>query len=217
MPNFENLEDTAALEAEKHAQALRLKDGLEYNYWTMAADLAEHRAKLSLYLWAFGHYNQPARVLEIGCGPLGGMLPLLQHASRRVGIDPLVEDYQAAGILLPDPGIEYVAAHFGTAWETAERFDAIISTDSLDHGDMGLHLLPKIVGLLAPRGRFYLHLHFRPADKLNESHDHSMTEPDLRMHLAESGLVIVSERWFPNDVDGMFPVPTLVAVYERPA
>lgn len=191
---------------------LTKKDALEYNYWATTKYAEYHRAKLGLYLWAFGHYDQPQSVLEIGCGPYGGVLPMIARAPRRVGVDPLANEYRKLG-QLPD-GIDFVAAHF-EEWPCAETFDAIFAIDALDHGEMGLQLLPKIAELLTPRGRFYLHLHFRPAHRLNEIHNHSMSEADLRHNLEVARLKPLSGTWYSDDVDGTFECRTLVGVYER--
>ncbi len=194
---------------------LTLKDMLELSYWTTSKHMSYHRAKYAMYLWTFGHANQPKSVLEIGPGPLGGVLPLIARANRLVGVDPLVDRYRAAGLLPEIEGGEFISMHFED-WQTEERFDAVFAIDALDHGEMGLHLLPKIAGLLNPGGRMYLHLHFRPASRLNEIHDHQMTEEDLRVNLAAAGLQYISETWLSDDIDGTFECPTLVAVYERP-
>jgi cyclopropane fatty-acyl-phospholipid synthase-like methyltransferase len=194
---------------------LTKKDGLELNFWTMAADIPYHRAKLSVYLWSWGCYKIPDSVLEIGCGPIGGFLPLITRARRRVGVDPLVDEYRKAGLLPADPGIDFVAAHF-EQWETIERFDAIVAADSLDHGEMGFDLIPKIAELLNPGGRFYLHVHLRPPERLNESHDHSLTSEGLDRALAAAvPLIELRREIFPIDVDGTFECPALVAVWER--
>jgi len=198
---------------------LTRKDSMELAYWKNT-DLAYHRAKNVIYMWAFGHYKQPQSILEIGCGPLGGILPFfLAHRldpdaqPRRVGVDPLIEEYWALGNLPSGP--EYISAHF-EEWQTEERFDAIFAIDALDHGEMGLALLPKIESLLNPGGRFYLHLHFRPDARLNEIHDHKMTVEDLDYWLSRTNLVELRRDWYPRDVDDSFDCPTLVAVWERP-
>lgn len=203
---------------------LALKDGLELNYWRQA-DLAGHRAKLAVYLWAFGHYKQPRSVLEIGPGPLGGVLSLIgrPHSDdpnplppmRRVGVDPLADEYREAGLAPDDPSITMIAAHF-EKWITAEKFDAIFSMDALDHGEMGFHLIPKIAGLLNPGGRFYLHVHLRTPEGLNESHDHALTLEQLFAALSGTDLVELRRDIYPEDVTGTFHCNALVGVWEKP-
>jgi SAM-dependent methyltransferase len=194
------------------------KDELELAYWQQA-NIEEHRAKLALYLWAFGEFRYPDRVLEIGCGPLGGFLPLLSRATIRLGVDPLVNEYRRAGLLQDDDGIAYVAARF-EEWATAKRikvlelFDAIFSADSLDHGEMSFYLIPRIAELLAPGGRFYLHVHLRPGDLINLIHDHSLTIAQLDAALARTDLVELRRDIYPSDVDGGF-CEAVVGVWEK--
>jgi cyclopropane fatty-acyl-phospholipid synthase-like methyltransferase len=198
-----------------------LKDANELNYWKQA-DLEYHRAKMSVYLWAFGHYNNPQSILEIGPGPLGGVLPLigrphrLNGASdkRRVGVDPLASEYRNAGLLVNDSSIEMVTAYF-EHWKNSDRFDAIFAIDSLDHGSMGFHLLPKIADLLNPFGRLFLHVHLRPTARLDENHDHSLTIEQFESNLAKSRMTELFRRIYPIDVDGQFGCPALVSVCEK--
>jgi hypothetical protein len=199
------------------------KDGLELNYWTMAADLLHHRKRLFLYLEAWKFHLLPGRFrtqkagLEIGCGPLGGVLPMFNWVlTRRVGVDPNVDEYRGAGLLTGHElnGIEFVSARFED-WETEEHFDAIFSADSLDHGTMGFHLIPRIAGLLNPGGRFYLHVHIRTPEQLNETHDHALTVAQLDDALGGTSLVELHREVHDNDLDG-FPLRALVGVWELP-
>jgi hypothetical protein len=105
--------------------------------------------------------------------------------------------------------------HF-EGWDTEHRFDAIFSIDSLDHGEMGFGLLPKIAGLLAPGGRFYLFVHLRPPARLNEIHDHALTIADLDKALALTRLKELRREIFPQDLDLSFDCPCLVGVWEMP-
>lgn len=188
---------------------------MELQYW-QNADLAHHRAKMSLYLWAWGCYKGcPDSALDIACGPLGGVLPLLVRARRRVGVDPLCDEYRAAGILQADPGIEYVSAHF-EEWNTEERFNAIFSADGLDHGELGFVLIPRLADMLNPGGRLYLHVNMRAPDQLNAIHDHALNLSDLDAALARTQLIELRRDIYPQDVDGAYDCPSLVGVWERP-
>lgn len=196
---------------------LTRKDEMELHYWTHSEHNEYHRAKLAMYLWAFGHYNNPQSVLEIGCGPFGGVLPLIHRAPHRVGIDPLVEEYRKAGFLPTIPGVTFLAAHF-ESWNNPgnERFDAIFAADALDHGEMGFDLIPWIASLLNPGGRFFMHVNLRPTGRLNAIHDHCLTEEQLNTALAQTPLIELRREIYPDDIDGTFECPTLVGVWERP-
>jgi len=201
------------------------KDEMELAYWkkiTGTNYATYHEARLGYYLWQFGNCNMPKSVLEIGTGPFGGVLPQVGAAApyipmRLLGIDPLYSAYEKAGLLKRWPGIEYLEGYFED-FQTDERFDAIFAIDSLDHGEMGTHLLPKIIGLLNPGGRLYLHLHFRPKELLNAIHDHSMTREAYDAAIDASAPVnVLMEQMFLKDVDDTWECPTLMTVLERKA
>jgi SAM-dependent methyltransferase len=203
---------------------LTRKDEMELHYWKVTENREYHRAKMALYLWAFGFFRYPKRVLEIGCGPFGGFLPLLDRAALRVGVDPLVGEYRRAGLLTDAEGITYVADHFET-WSSSGRpgsagvlFDAIFAADALDHGEMGFETIPRLAEILAPGGRLYVHVNLRPADRLNAIHDHSLTvaQLDAALDRAYAGprLTELRREIFPEDIDGTF-CESLVGVWER--
>ncbi len=197
---------------------LTRKDEMELHYWKVTENREYHRSKMALYLWAFGCFRYPDRVLEIGCGPFGGFLPLFGRAAVRIGIDPLVEEYRAAGLLTDTEGVTYVAAHFETHIIDGQ-FDAIFAADALDHGEMGFDLIPRLAGLLTPGGRLYVHVNLRPADRLNAIHDHGLTVAQLDAALiraSECGIELheLRRELFPCDIDGTF-CESVVGVWER--
>lgn len=83
----------------------------------------------------------PARVAEIGCGPLGGFVPMLEAAG-----------YQATGIDPEAPhGPSYRQAEFEN-YDLAAPADAIVACTSLHHVADLSHVLDRIAGALAPGG-----------------------------------------------------------------
>lgn len=95
-------------------------------------------------VWPFVRDNLPApsaRVLEIGCGALGGFVPELGVGGyRAVGIDPEAPE---------EP--EYRRMEF-ERYDTAECVDAIVACTSLHHVvDLG-EVLGKVMAMLAPAG-----------------------------------------------------------------
>src|SRR5712691_8832665 len=84
----------------------------------------------------------PARVVEVGCGPLGGFVPLLR-ANRydAVGIDPRAPD-----------DAHYRRIEFEPA-ELPRQVDAVVASTSLHHVDLprklrGLELDPLVVRVI---------------------------------------------------------------------
>jgi len=64
----------------------------------------------------------PARVLEVGCGPLGGFVPMLESAGyEAIGVDPEAPQ-----------GSSYRQVEF-ERYHMADRMDAIVACTSLHH------------------------------------------------------------------------------------
>jgi SAM-dependent methyltransferase len=83
----------------------------------------------------------PARVLEIGCGSLGGFVPMLRSAGYdAVGVDPEAPE-----------GVEYRRLAFERA-ELFEELDAVVASTSLHHVADPAAVLDRVAGALAPAG-----------------------------------------------------------------
>ena len=78
-----------------------------------------------------GFYSGRA-VLDIGCGPRGS-LEWAAEARRRVGLDPLADDYRELGT--DAHAMEYVAAGSEAMPFGDGEFDIVTSINSLDHVD----------------------------------------------------------------------------------
>jgi SAM-dependent methyltransferase len=84
----------------------------------------------------------PARVVELGCGPLGGVVPML----RADGYDAVGVDPQA-----PDEPPHYVHAGFEKA-ELPADVDAVVASLALHHVADPAEVLDRVARLLGPRG-----------------------------------------------------------------
>jgi len=83
----------------------------------------------------------PARVVDIGCGTLGGFVPFLRAAGYdATGVDP--EAPEGAG---------YHRVEF-ERFETEERFDAAIASTSLHHVSDPAEVIERIAAALKSRG-----------------------------------------------------------------
>jgi SAM-dependent methyltransferase len=84
----------------------------------------------------------PARVLEIGCGPLGGFVPFLRDAGQQpLGVDPEAP-----------AGPEYRQARFEDT-DVGVGVEAVIASASLHHVADLDEVLQKIATVLRPGGR----------------------------------------------------------------
>jgi len=125
----------------------------------------------------------PARVVEIGCGPLGGFVPKLESAG-----------YQATGIDPAAPaGSSYRQVEF-EAYEAAGPVDAIVASVSLHHvADLAV-VLDQVGAMLAPAGRVVIvewaHERFDEPTarwcfaRLPESGEHHAPRPEPAHHHA---------------------------------
>jgi SAM-dependent methyltransferase len=83
----------------------------------------------------------PARVIELGCGPLGGFVPMLRSGGYdAVGVDPKAPD--EAG---------YHRVEFEQADLSAEA-DAVVASASLHHVGDPAEVLDRVADTLAPGG-----------------------------------------------------------------
>lgn len=95
-------------------------------------------------VWPFVHSHlppAPCRVLDIGCGPLGGFVPALRnHGYDAVGVDPVAPD-----------GPDYRPIAF-EQHEPIDPVDAIVACTSLHHVDDLDQVFDRIAATLVPGG-----------------------------------------------------------------
>ena len=92
-------------------------------------------------------------MLDIGCGPRGS-LNWADMARRRVGLDPLADDYRELGV--ESHPMEYVAAGAEAMPFAAATFDVVTSLNSLDHVDDLDRTVAEIKRVLRPGGHLVL-------------------------------------------------------------
>lgn len=95
-------------------------------------------------VWPFVRAHMPAmpaKVLEVGCGPLGGFVPALRDQGHQaVGVDPRAPE-------APD----YQRVTF-EQYESPHRLDAVIASTSLHHIVDLDQVLDKVAAVLDPTG-----------------------------------------------------------------
>jgi malonyl-CoA O-methyltransferase len=154
-----------------------------------------------------------ARVIELGCGPFG-MIHYLEEAAERIGVDPLIEDYAAMG-LLQDGGVRHVAGRGESPLLAEGSADIVISYNVLDHVEAPLAYLLQARRLLAPGGRLYFNCHaYRRLPNIvlsrlaliDRPHPWHFSVRALAELLAAAGFVIEGTRTYPlNMGGGLFP------------
>lgn len=191
------------------------KDNAEVRYW-ISTPPQFHLDKYLLYLkaWGCGVTDPVDSILEIGIGPYSGFLPLMV-ARRKVGLDPCISRYRNAGVFRECPGVGYVDSHL-EEFETAEKFERIVTADVLDHGALGFHCIPGIVAMLKPGGKLYIHVQLRTPHYLNSIHDHCLTLDQLDEALKRTTLIEERRDVYPRDITEEYPYGAVVGVWRRP-
>jgi SAM-dependent methyltransferase len=95
-------------------------------------------------------------VLEVGCGPKG-MIHYIT-ARRKVGVDPLIEEYQKLGIL-EDGDVKHVTGVGEKLDFPDEDFDIVICFNVLDHSMEPLKVCQEMYRVLKKSGRIIFHSH----------------------------------------------------------
>ena len=157
------------------------------HYWRLFTDLVGLDA---------GFYRGKS-VLDIGCGPRGS-LEWAREASRRVGLDPLADDYRALGT--DAHAMEYVAGASEEMPFEDDEFDVVTSINSLDHVDDLARTVAEIKRVTRPGGHFVL--------AVEVGHDPTWTEPqslswDVRA-LFEPEFELVELGEYERRTSGMF-------------
>lgn len=87
--------------------------------------------------------SPPARVVDIGCGPHGGFVPMLRaDGFDAIGIDPVAPDES-----------RYQRVEFESA-DLPGRFDAAVASTSLHHVADPADVIDRVVGALTTGGVF---------------------------------------------------------------
>lgn len=145
-----------------------------------------------------------ARVLEVGCGPLG--IVGVVNWGERHAVDPLDDFYGSHPVLSRHrpAAVRYQKSAGEQLPFPAEHFDLIILENVLDHVREAGRLLQEIRRLLKPGGLLYFTVNVRTgwgaafhsvlsALLIDKGHPYSFTAPSIRAFLGEQGFVIRQE------------------------
>lgn len=160
------------------------------------------------YLKVFNNLNEVrvqaySRVMDIGTGPAGGILDLLE-CDEKWAIEPIYSQYKKEGIWHWRSDLivrETVCEQLSGVPEN--YFDIVFSMNALDHGENIEKCFRKTCEALKEGGLFYLHVHCRSEEQLNPLHQQAYTPEDLKHWLESCGFRVIQARVFEED-----PIPT---------
>ncbi|HIJ70174.1 MAG TPA: methyltransferase domain-containing protein [Planctomycetes bacterium] len=190
---------------------IRFDQDSEIYYWKVTAirkrplyDFAFFRAneilKILYELNGFEGLNYGQRVVDIGSGPCGGVLDILDAKEKWV-VEPGFAEFKKNNI--------WMSKSLGlTVRETTaedmsdipkDYFDSVFAINSIDHGDDICCCFDNVHRILKSAGQFFLHVHCRKPEELNLLHRQSFTEDELRKMLEKSGFEIYKYRFYEED------------------
>jgi cyclopropane fatty-acyl-phospholipid synthase-like methyltransferase len=187
------------------------KEAFEVEYWLACDKQSYVRDVYPKMIQLFG-LDKVGSILEVGTGPLGGILPYVS-SPRKVGLDPAYVRYKEEGLLVEFDDIQYVLG-FAESTHPDEKFDTIVAINSLDHGDSSFDSIDNLSSMLEPGGKMFLHVHLRQPHELNIGHDHALKEADFFAAVKRNHLKILRCDIFETDpLDEKYK--TLVAVLQN--
>lgn len=143
-----------------------------------------------------------ARVIEVGCGPVGlaGFFP----AAERLLVDPLEDYYRTNQVLvaLRNPQAVYRAGGGEALPAAAGQYDLAVIENCIDHVRDADAVMRELVRVLRPGGLLYLTVNCRTPTgywvhrllsrlRLDPGHPHTFTPPKLRQMLEGFGFEVL--------------------------
>lgn len=200
-----------------------LKTDYELDYWKgyvlnpKPEDINNPKDMNTRYLTTWGVLGRSfGKTLDIGCGPLSGLLSYVD-ATDKHAIEPLLNEYREFGVFNEELG-KGVTFHVERIEDSKlkTKFDTIFAANVLDHGDSSFSSIDVISKLLKKGGRLYIHVHLRKESELNIGHDHALKEEDLLAKIESNKLKVIMHEVFDQDpVELGVTYHTLIGVYEK--
>ena len=133
--------------------------------------------------WFVAQHLRPGRVLDIACGVGYGALELIQKAGEEiqelVAVDISAESIAFAQTRYAHPKIRF-SVQDALTYTSAERFDTIVSLETVEHLPNPELFLQHMQDLLHPGGRLICSAPVTPSVDVNPYHLHDFTEKSLR-------------------------------------
>jgi 2-polyprenyl-3-methyl-5-hydroxy-6-metoxy-1,4-benzoquinol methylase len=158
----------------------------------MANDPASRRlteASIRRYEIA-ARYTKGKRVLDIACGGgYGSRILRLAGASSVIGVDVCAETLQHAKEQYQIPGVEFICAD-AQQFDWQERFDVVVSFETIEHLDHPDKFLERIRSLLVPGGDFILSVPLGETRHFDAYHLHAFSQEEVFALLERAGFSV---------------------------
>jgi SAM-dependent methyltransferase len=130
-------------------------------------------------------FVQPGRLLDIACGSGYGtaLLADAHPAVHCIGVDINEPAIEHATQAYARPNVRYVvmdAMHFGNEQDVGDRFDTIVSLETIEHLPNPVEFVARLATLLRPGGRIIASVPVTPSVDANPHHLTDFTESSIR-------------------------------------
>ncbi|MDA9121210.1 glycosyltransferase [Flavobacteriales bacterium] len=156
-----------------------LKKALELNYWTKKKASEEDLSNKHYEFFHTTHFNIPVSfyadktILDIGCGPRGS-LEWANGAKRRMGLDPLANEYKK--LIDQNQGMEYICASAEDIPLQTGECDAVFLFNSLNHTENIEQTLQEVIRITKLGGILLLLVEVNHEPTVCEPHKISQTQ-----------------------------------------
>lgn len=136
------------------------------------------------------HYARPTgRLLDIACGSGHGTALLAERLPHVecVGVDVSSEAIADASVRYRRTNNTFICSD-GMSYRDDDRFDTIVSLETIEHLDSPSGFVHRLVSMLRPRGRLIASVPSTPSTDANPFHRHDFTEASFRRLFADYSL-----------------------------
>lgn len=180
---------------------------LEWGLWErlVPEKIADDPASRRIYTNHIRRYETAAcyvsgkRVLDIACGAgYGSRMLSLAGASAVVGVDLSAETVEYAKQHYQTSNIQFVCAN-AEQFECSERFDVVVSFETIEHLHHPEKFLERLRGLLAPDGDLVLSVPLGETRHFDPYHLHSFSQEEVFDLVEKTGFLVEQYRcddWF---------------------